>query len=118
MTATPILDTIAATGTGWLGRPVRLADGRVLSIAAGPNWYCRPRPSSIPALGDVPVDYAGPYTHLEVYAVGPWVLPSGDKHGAYLPVDEVRALIVASGGEHAEQDAFEPVHTLPGGETA
>lgn len=117
MTTTPILDQIATTGTGYMGRPVRLADGRVLSIAAGPNWYCRPRPGNIPALGDVPVDYAGPYTHLEVLAVGPWTLPDGRKQAEFMPVDDVRALVVGYGGEHADQDSFEPVRVLQGGES-
>lgn len=118
MTSTPILEEIAASGTGITPRRVRLADGRTLSIAAGPNWYCRPRPASIPAIGDVPVDYTGPYTHLEVFAIGPWALPSGDDVGAYMAVEDVRNLIAQYGGEHADQELFEPVRKFPGGETA
>ena len=103
----PTLDRIIAHGTGYIPQKLRCTDGTMLSIGAGPNWYCRPRPANhAGGFGDRPVGYRGPFTHLEVCG-------DGDSEPiAYMPVDEARALVHAHGGEHHEQPEHQVIHDL------
>lgn len=122
------LDRIAATGndqrneTGARIVPNRItcADGFSLSVIAGRGNYCTPRPSILPGalyagLEDVPSDYPGPYTEVEVGFPSarpePWAAwgkyaespedPTQTVY-AYVPVDTVHALIESHGGEAGE----------------
>lgn len=105
------LDRIAAHGTGHMPRRIRLADDTILSLQAGPGAWSRPRPH-LYGTGNAPADYAGPYTHLEVYLTTPVPVPAswaefddGDHvHFGCVPVELVRELVEAHGGEHWEQD--------------
>ncbi|MET8326285.1 hypothetical protein [Streptomyces sp. NPDC005181] len=121
--STDRFDQFAATGTGWQPARIRLADGHMMSVQAGPGAGCLPRPtSSWP--GTVPTDYPSPYTHLEVFLwpglEGPddcdWDEDPVDCDSAdaslYLevPVEEIRAFVLAHGGEHADQDADQPAN--------
>ncbi|MER6559758.1 hypothetical protein ABT300_18890 [Streptomyces sp. NPDC001027] len=123
--STAILDRLAAVGTGDRPSRIRLADGKTITVHAGPYATCLPCPGASGPYG-APRDYAGPYTHLEVYldeGITPghgegWELEdswemhltSGDEpvKGRLIyevPVEDVRALIEEHGGEHAEQNA-------------
>ncbi|MFE2424992.1 hypothetical protein [Streptomyces hokutonensis] len=120
--STPRFDQVAATGTAAAPVTIRLADGLSVMVSAGPGVACLPCPGS----GGQPADYAGPYTHLEVYlpeGVEPgdgdgWLeedswellLTEGDEPDDgrlfyEVPVEDVRALIEEHGGEHPEQNA-------------
>lgn len=97
-----------------LDNHVRCVDGFVVSVLAGEALYCSPRPNSY-GLGDVPDDYPGPYTAVEVgfptERPEPWDGDDGWAQYAddpddptetvysYVPVDMVRALVAAHGGE-------------------
>lgn len=119
MIHTDRLDHIAAHGTGRLPRKIRLADGHTISVHAGNGAYCTPRPRDRQVheggLGTAPADYPGPYTALEVCLVEPLTAPAGwepfEDFGVYgtVPVDLVRALVVAHGGEHVAQDEWDDV---------
>jgi hypothetical protein len=94
---------------------VRCVDGFSLSVIAGEGTYCAPRPDRYGGLGDAPGDYPGPYTAVEVGYPSerpePWDEPGGWRSYAedgndptetvygYVPVELVRALIAAHGGE-------------------
>ncbi|MGW1659108.1 hypothetical protein [Streptomyces atratus] len=119
------LDHAAAHGTGRIPSSIRLADGKTITVQAGPGAECMPFANGGNGPHSVPSDYAGPYTHLEVYlfegvdptdsdgwdaedSVELW-LTSGDEPDAgrlfyEVPVEDVRALIEEHGGEHPEQD--------------
>lgn len=120
---TPQLDRIAEVGT-WTAiraaaRPsdvefpdnsIVCVDGFKLSVIAGAGAYCSPRPSLHD--GDVPVDFAGPFSQVEVGYPSerpePWSewerycespgSPTDTVYG-YVPVKLVRALIESHGGE-------------------
>src|SRR5690606_2814 len=92
-------------------------DGFTMSVIAGAGTYCTPRPDWAAAAGEVPADYPGPYTHVEVgypsarpepwdkweqYAEDPEKPPTGNVY-AYVPVEMVRALVAAHGGEAIAQ---------------
>lgn len=91
---------------------ITCADGFQLSVIAGGGTYCTPRPtlclcsvggeSMPPALdGEVSHDYTGPYTRVEVMirdGSKPWGENGDDVYG-YVPVQKVRDLIAAHGGE-------------------
>lgn len=91
---------------------VHCADGFKVSVLAGEGAYCSPRPSDSSILGQVPADYPGPYTEVEVGFPSerpePWDDwstycendddPTGTVY-AYVPVDMVQALIESHGGE-------------------
>jgi hypothetical protein len=93
---------------------IRCADGFRLSVIAGEGTYCTPRPDRYGILGDAPADYPGPYTHVEVgYPSAkpePWdrwkeyvedpTAPTETVYG-YVPVELVRELVAAHGGEAA-----------------
>ncbi|MGW3445642.1 hypothetical protein [Streptomyces sp. NPDC001076] len=122
--STARLDHFAATGTGETFSSIHLADGKRITVQAGPGAYCLPCPKGGSGPHSVPKDYAGPYTHLEVYldegvepgdgdgweledSIELW-LTSGDEpvKGRLfyeVPVEDVRALIEEHGGERAEQ---------------
>jgi hypothetical protein len=115
------LDHITAHGIGRLPRKIRLADDTVISVHAGPGAYSTPRPLSH-CVGDAPVDYPGPYTHLEVYLMEPGTAPDtweefnadGNESAerrlyGYVPQELVYGLVVAHGGEHIEQDTQDDV---------
>jgi hypothetical protein len=92
-------------------------DGFTVSVIAGDGTYCCPRPDSYYRvgglnLGDVPGDYPGPYTAVEAgfpsVRPEPWgkwseYCDDGDKPTdtvyAYVPVELVRELVAAHGGE-------------------
>jgi hypothetical protein len=91
---------------------VRCADGYTLSVIAGEGCYCQPRPDRDGVLGDAPGDYPGPYTHVEVGFPSarpePW--DQWQAHAedgkwnsvySYVPVELVRELVAAHGGEVA-----------------
>lgn len=102
-----------------LGNRIRCRDGFSLSVIAGAGTYSRPRPALLD-LGDTPnfmydvdADYRGPYTAVEVGFPSerpePWAgcwethcedpnSPTDTVYG-YVPVEMVRALIEAHGGE-------------------
>ncbi|MFF4179676.1 hypothetical protein [Streptomyces sp. NPDC001750] len=124
--STTRLDHAAAHGTGRIPSSIRLNDGKTITVQAGPGANCMPFPDGGTGPHSVPSDYAGPYTHLEVYlsegvdpadsdgweledSVELW-LTSGDDgpdEGRLfyeVPVEDVRALIEEHGGEHPEQD--------------
>ncbi|MEU1180599.1 hypothetical protein ABZ464_23655 [Streptomyces sp. NPDC005820] len=127
--STTRLDHFAAHGTGPTFAGIRLADGQRITVQAGPGAQCLPYPNGGTGPHSVPSDYAGPYTHLEVYlgeGIEPgngdgwdeedstelWLTaPSGtpDKGRLFyeVPVEDVRALIEEHGGEHAEQGSEE-----------
>src|SRR5690554_4453180 len=113
----PLLDTIITHGNrsispdGIRGNHVVCRDGFEMSVIAGAGTYCTPRPRW-PVADPVPADYPGPYTHVEVgypsqrpepwdkwaeYADDP-EQPT-DTWYAYVPVEMVRALVAAHGGE-------------------
>lgn len=49
---------------------IRLGDGTVISVIAGPGTYCEPRPAldeDISFPGEVSVNYPGPYSAVEVW---------------------------------------------------
>lgn len=96
---------------------ITCADGFRLSVLAGPGAYCTPRPRlhDIPFFGDVPESYPGPFACVEVGfpselpepwdGDGGWLEyaendedPTGSVYG-YVPVDMVRALVAAHGGD-------------------
>lgn len=113
-----LLDQIVAHGNRSLGlRPdgdniIRCADGYELSVIAGEGTYCSPRPDRYGVLGDAPGDYPGPYTAVEVgfpsVRPEPWEswsdlaedpdTPTETVYG-YVPVELVRDLVAAHGGE-------------------
>jgi hypothetical protein len=113
MTGTPHLDQIVASGTPALGRRNRIEchDGFSLSVIAGAFCYSTPRPG----LEGVASGYPGPYTAVEVGFPSdrpePWTGVDGWADFAenvddptrtvysYVPVEMVRALILAHGGE-------------------
>ncbi|WP_371099007.1 hypothetical protein [Streptomyces sanglieri] len=121
------LDHAATHGTGHIPSSIRLADGNTITVQAGPGGAnCLPFPNGGTGPHSVPTDYAGPYTHLEVYlsegvdptdsdgwdledSVESW-LTSGDNepdNGRLfyeVPVEDIRALIEEHGGEHPAQD--------------
>ena len=105
------LNRIAAHGTGHMPRRIRCHDDTLLSIKAGPGAWSRPRPY-LYGTGNAPADYQGPYTHLEVYLITPVSVPASwaqfdDGNGVHfgpVPVELVRELVEAHGGEHWEQD--------------
>ncbi|WP_037899883.1 hypothetical protein [Streptomyces sp. NRRL S-350] len=119
---TQLLNLTAAQGTGYGARTIRLADGNSLSLAAGPRAACEPAPGE----NGVPDDYAGPFTSLEVYLFPGLDAPAGadwrtEVDTAVLvaahitakidgrlfltvPVDAVRALIEAHGGEDPDRN--------------
>lgn len=123
--STTRLDHFAAYGTGETFSSIHLADGKRITVQAGPGASCLPCPGNSGPYGK-PRDYAGPYTHLEVYldegveptdsdgwelegAIELW-LTSGDEpvKGRLfyeVPVEDVRALIEEHGGERPQQDA-------------
>ncbi|TQE33170.1 hypothetical protein [Streptomyces ipomoeae] len=111
MPRTERLDRVLAGGTGLLPRRIRLADGTVLSVQAGPGAWCRPRPA-LYGTGNAPADYAGPYTHIEVFLVTQVPVPETwapyddgeQRHFGAVPADLVRAFVDEHGGEHEEQD--------------
>lgn len=119
MISTDRIDYIAAHGTGFLPRRIRLADDAVVSVRAGLGAWCTPRPRDRMVheggLGTAPADYAGPYTAVEAYLVEPLAAPAEwaeyEDFGTYstIPVDLVRALVVAHGGEHVAQDEWDDV---------
>ncbi|MEU7092980.1 hypothetical protein [Kitasatospora aureofaciens] len=118
---TPLLNLTALQGTGYGARAIHLADGTCLSVAAGPRAACRPEPGH----EGVPETYAGPFTSLEVYLFPGLDAPAGDAWHAEVepdvliaahfvvkaegrlfetvPVEAVRALIEAHGGESTQQ---------------
>ena len=91
---------------------IRCADGFEMSVIAGEGTYCSPRPDRYGLIGDVPGDYAGPYSAVEVgfpsQRPEPWDEwqeygekdddPTATVYG-YVPVQLVRALVAAHGGE-------------------
>jgi hypothetical protein len=106
-------------GQNW----ITCKDGFKVSVIAGEGTYCLPRPNWF---NGIPSDYPGPYTHVEVGMPSekpePWDCKhDGDEHkfddecgwSAYaetsespndtvygqVPVDLVRALVEAHGGE-------------------
>jgi hypothetical protein len=100
------------SGPNW----ITCADGFKVSVIAGNGAYCSPRPSftSLPFPGEVSQDYPGPYTHVEVGfpserpepwdGEGGWAeyAESPETHETVygqVPVEMVRALIDAHGGE-------------------
>ncbi|MFF2612328.1 hypothetical protein [Kitasatospora sp. NPDC058046] len=119
---TPRLNLTALQGTGYDARAIHLADGHRLSIAAGPRAGCLPAPGE----DGTPDDYTGPFSHLEVYLFPGLDAPADDAWQAEVdtvvletpcfalkaegrlfltvPVDAVRAIIAAHGGEHPDQD--------------
>lgn len=92
---------------------IRCADGFTLSVIAGGGTYCTPRPDW-PFDGGVDKNYRGPYTHVEVGFPSekpePWdewknladdsgdFDPTDTVYG-YVPVELVRSLVEAHGGE-------------------
>lgn len=109
-----------SSNSNWL----RCADGFRLSVIAGRGAYCKPRPAFDPRqrlpdalrMYDVPSDFPGPYTHVEVgypstrpepwspVGVDRWLDyvespedPTGTVY-AQVPVDLVRSLVAAHGG--------------------
>jgi hypothetical protein len=114
MIHTDRIDYITAHGTGRLPRKIRLADDAVMSVQAGPGAHCHPRPK-LYGTGSAPADFAGPYTHVEVYLFEPLTAPAEwaehKDFGVYsaVPVALVRALVVAHGGEHVAQDDWDDV---------
>ena len=113
-----LLDHIAAHGNrssrpgGRGDNTIVCRDGFKLSVIAGQGTYCTPRPDWPFADNPVPADYPGPYTHVEVgypsQRPEPWAewaqyaedpeKPTGTVY-AYVPVEMVRALVAAHGGE-------------------
>lgn len=103
------LDVIAGYGNfaGWTRdgrvagrvgkRLIECADGYQVSVIAGERTFCTPKPNY-----EVPVDYRGPYTHVEIKAFSVSRLPEFDPDPedecGYVPVPVVRALIDLHGG--------------------
>ena len=111
------LETIIAHGNRGRAKfgdnKIACKDGFTLSVIAGRGTYCIPRPGWPFGEPRVPNDYPGPYTAVEVgfpserpepwdewvkYIDSPEDDPTGTVYG-YVPVDMVRALIAAHGGE-------------------
>lgn len=128
MIHTDRLDRVVATGTGRLPRKIRLADDTVISVHAGYGAYSIPRVRDRMVheggLGTAPANYPGPYTAVEVFVFKPVTVPNewrqysdgapaeDDAEGTLyspVPVDLVRALVVAHGGEHVAQDEWDDV---------
>ena len=95
---------------------IQCADGYTMSVIAGEGCYCTPRPDRYGVLGNAPGDYPGPYSHVEVGFPSarpePWEKwqPLADGLGdddralwltvyGYVPVELVRELVAAHGGE-------------------
>ena len=93
---------------------VKCADGFKFTVLASPAAYCEPRPIPNPfGTGEVPADYAGPYTRVEVGFSKCQPQPEIewdaylDKHSPtparryylYVPIEMVRALVALHGGE-------------------
>lgn len=104
---------------------VECVDGFSVSVIAGGGTYCTPRPmlcaypysdgmcnSMLTYVGEVTCTYPGPYTHVEVgypsEVPEPWEIwsefvedpeePTSTIY-AYVPVEDVRALVALHGGE-------------------
>ena len=123
--STPKLDQIAAHGNRGHHHPTRpdstitCADGYRLSVIAGAGTYCHPRPSlctcawlpnSTPGPAfpwKKPCNYPGPYSHVEVMILDGetrkhpkgWKRYNAGGFYASVPVETVRDLIAAHGGE-------------------
>jgi len=126
------LGSIVATGNRGHRKPgdgmIVCADGFTVSVIAGGGTYCTPRPALctcaynldresilIPGIpGEVPHDYPGPFTAVEVGFPStrpePWDQwrlyaeePDNPKSTvySYVPVDLVGALIASHGGEES-----------------
>lgn len=117
-----LLERIIATGNKPRFRPpysdyrpgdnmIRCVDGFQVSVIAGPGCYCAPRPDW-PFEGGTAEDYPGPYTEVEVgfptERPEPWETWAERAENAdsptdtvysYVPVELVRALVAAHGGE-------------------
>lgn len=105
---------------------ITCTDGFAMSVIAGGGTYCTPCPAlcgcafgrpvgTFSGMGEASHDYSGPYTHVEVgfpsQRPEPWDFgwdryaedpqdPTGTVYG-YVPVDMVRDVIAAHGGEAA-----------------
>lgn len=103
--------SFVVTDNNW----IECANGLRISVVAGPGTYCSPRPQLAPGMdliGEAPAHYRGPYTHVEVgfpsVRPQPWELlepycedpaePTNTVY-SYVPVEVVRELIDANGGE-------------------
>lgn len=104
---TPLLDSIAQNGNYHGKNWIHCADGFKVSVIAHWAAYCTPRPDF-----DAPSDHVGPYITVEVgfpsQRPQPWARwseyaeddddPTNTVYG-YVPVEVVRDLIAAHGGE-------------------
>ncbi|MGO5251651.1 hypothetical protein ACTQ2Q_09930 [Atopobiaceae bacterium LCP21S3_F11] len=106
MTSALLADIITHGNRGHYGhRPswMTCADGTQLSVIAGGGCYCLPRVARCCATGahqagpswpdDVPCDYPGPYTHVEVLVDGGF-----DDDPCLMSVAELHELIASHGG--------------------
>lgn len=128
MSKTPTLDEIAAKGNrGHYGHKdnndIVCVDGTAISVIAGGGTYSEPRPqfctcahgypfpSVTPVESTLGHDYAGPYTHVEVYTDDPELFTladvpfEGEVDAFTLSVEEVRSYILKHGGEWHADDA-------------
>lgn len=99
-------------------------DGFEMSVVAGPGAYCTPRPVTLASIepdglfAEVPYEYPGPYSHVEVgfpsQRPEPWEPVDGEECWSkyaeepdwptetvygYVPVALVRHLVALHGGE-------------------
>ncbi|GHA47703.1 hypothetical protein GCM10010329_82620 [Streptomyces spiroverticillatus] len=115
-TSTPQLDEITARGTAPTSARIRLADGTLLDIEMWPNAAVADMVYLFPGL--TAPDSPGWQNQ------DPWEdYLTGDEHGGThcleVPVEAIRELIAAHGGEHQDQTDLEPtaemrLHSLRG----
>ncbi len=94
---------------------ITCTDGFSVSVLAGAGCYCTPRPDYWPFEGGIAREYSGPYSEVEVgfpsEPPAPW--DSWETYAeepdrptetvySYVPVQLVRDLIEAHGGEKAQ----------------
>ncbi|GAA2967885.1 hypothetical protein [Kitasatospora cinereorecta] len=101
MTSTPRLDSLAAGGTNGVYDGIRLADGHMLTLVIHPGADRAESVFLYPGLTAPDTEAWENEDWLEDWLTG----GSGETTYGDVPVEAVRELIVAHGGEHENQEA-------------